>query len=283
MAVPTYNNTIRFDDWPKPGQPFSSRFISNYSDKVRQDFNFMNGGLSLADNMNGAIVTMSMTHGVPVLVSSPLRNNARPIGALVLSCDKQTIPNLTITTSAVVNGVTVVAPAGSVWVTALYGVNESTVTTISRDSSTKLTTGSSAAVVNVCTTTSMTLTSGDWSLSGAVGFSSIPGTVTAMNAAVSKVSATFPSGTVIGDPVGGEFWSNLSLPSFPANNEPVISIPTYRVVVSFGNTLQLFLVASASYTGTGANAVFVAGFLQARLMGVPSNTNATVRIYFAGA
>lgn len=284
MSVPTYNNTIRFDDWPKPGEAFSSRFISNYAEKVRQDFNFLNGGLSLRDNMNGAVVTMSMAHGVPVLVASPLRNNATPIGALALSCDTQQIPNLSLSTSAVVNSVTVTAPSGSLWLTAKYPVpSGGNYQSISRLQSNSIALSTNTAA-NVGTTANITVGPGIWLLSAIVGF--VGATTTTwirFDGSISSTSATLSNANTLAMPLSGEIriTHRLSNGAFTSNAQDWnVVIPPITLSVPSGSTATRYLVALSTFAVSTMGAY---GFMDARQIDWDSSINANVTIYFAGA
>lgn len=79
-----FNDNIKYDDWPKPGDPFSSRFISNYTQMVKQLSVALGGFLTFGDNMNAALFAASCTHATGVKISNPLRNNSAPVQLLVL-------------------------------------------------------------------------------------------------------------------------------------------------------------------------------------------------------
>lgn len=85
---PTFNNVVRADDWPKPGVPFSSRFMSNYADFIKQSYNNMNNGMTFADNMQASWIAQSCTHAMTVSLANPLHGNVRPKQIQVL-------PNIT--------------------------------------------------------------------------------------------------------------------------------------------------------------------------------------------
>lgn len=282
MTKPTYNNVVRSDDWPKPGESFSSRFISNYAQKVQQDYNFFNGGISLSDNMNGAVITMSMTHGVPVLMASPLQSKSIPIGVIPISCDSQPIPNITITTSATINGTNTIAPSGYIFITATYPY-KSTVNRISRVRSNSINIVTSTPI-NVATPQSIVIGPGDYDIRGAIGYKFTSTTsYSELDSMVSKTSATAPSSDVIAAPSGGEFWSQITGPAtVPGVNgdDIVISMPSYQTNVLSGESLTLFLVAEALFT-VSAPSVF--GFLEARLVGPSVAANANVTMFIVGS
>lgn len=126
-----------------------------------------------------------------------------------------------------------------------------------RASSTSLTNNTA---VNVGTTTSITLTAGDWDVSGVVGF--LPAnstTVTELDAAISATSATLPSNQTIALPTAGEVWVTLGHPFTGNGNDVTLTIPTYRVSVA--TTQTLYLVARGSF---GASTLSVYGWMMAR-------------------
>lgn len=118
----------------------------------------------------------------------------------------------------------------------------------------------STNVVNVCTTTSITLTPGDWDVRGAVVF--VPGAttnITDLRVAVSKTSATLPGTDTTAVPTAGEYTDRKASAAYVPGNDITVPIPSFRVSVSV-NT-PLFLVASATFT---VSTVGVAGSLEAR-------------------
>lgn len=119
---PSFNGKLTQDDFPAPGQPWAARTVFNFSQLFAQVSQILSGGATLNDNMNGAKLTLSLAHGVPYLLASPLKSKQIPIGIQPLSCDTQATPTVSMTTSATVNGVLTAAPAGMVWLTALYPV-----------------------------------------------------------------------------------------------------------------------------------------------------------------
>ncbi len=115
---------------------------------------------------------------------------------------------------------------------------------------------------NVATTTSLTLTPGDWEISGGVNFTTAGGTsVTALYAAVSKTTAALPSTETIANPTACEAWFAWSTAANVMGGSAVttIAIPPYKGSVSV-NT-PLFLVANASFT---VSTLTCNGYLEAR-------------------
>lgn len=117
---------------------------------------------------------------------------------------------------------------------------------------------------NLCTTTSITLTAGDWDIRATFGF--IPAATTSITAficSVSATSATQPATDTTCVPTSGEFrlQNNFvaTIPGAGAMNNYVIQ--PYQVTVANGATLALFLVATASFTVSTLTGF---GWLQAR-------------------
>lgn len=104
-----------------------------------------------------------------------------------------------------------------------------------------------ATTANVCTTTSITLTPGDWWVSGAVGFTPAATTnITALLAGVTKTSATLPANDTYALPTAGEYIGQHSFVAGVPNGEFVIPIPSFRVSVSVNTPIYLF--ARAAFT-----------------------------------
>ncbi len=122
---------------------------------------------------------------------------------------------------------------------------------------------STATPANVCTTTSITLTAGDWIISGIVAFSpDTTTTVTSMEAAISKTSATLPSTATIAVPTAGEVRVRVqSSGTLITGGEYTLQIPPYRVSIS-GST-AFYLVAQSAFA-VSTNTVY--GSMEARRM-----------------
>lgn len=118
--------------------------------------------------------------------------------------------------------------------------------------------GSSTNVYNIC---GITLTAGDWQISGAKHY--LPtGNITDTLGGVSKTSATLPSvSTARGTPNAGEYLSMRNTPSGAYNNIPHI-IPAYQYNFS-GANVSLYLVARADFS---SGAVTACGYIEARRM-----------------
>lgn len=118
-----------------------------------------------------------------------------------------------------------------------------------------------ATTANVATTTSITLTPGDWELRGAVGFTFGATTnLTKLIAGVSLTTATLPATSTTALPTSGEVRYELAqAAAVPGANVITIQIPSYRVSVASNTTL--FLVAQATFTVSTASAF---GYMEAR-------------------
>jgi hypothetical protein len=102
--------------------------------------------------------------------------------------------------------------------------------------------------------TSLTLTEGEWDVSGVTGFLPAASTsITALNGGASETSATVGS-------LGANF-SFTQAAVVPGAVGQVFANPTYRVVVPKGSTTTVYLVARATFTVSTLGAY---GTLQAR-------------------
>ncbi len=111
-------------------------------------------------------------------------------------------------------------------------------------------------------TQSITLTPGDWEISGYVGFSpNTTTTVTDLNVGISKTSATMPAVDVIGVPTAGESRLRIFVSSgvIITGGEYTFAIPRYRA--SFSTSTTLYLVALTTF---GVSTTFVYGSMEAR-------------------
>jgi hypothetical protein len=114
-----------------------------------------------------------------------------------------------------------------------------------RSAAASLTTGT---VANV-TAATLDLTAGDWDISGAVGF--LPGATTSITllfAGVSLTSATLPAGdtTAVNNSTGEYYTASANAAFVPSNNDIVLIIPSYRVILT-GNT-TFYLVSRGNFT-----------------------------------
>lgn len=131
--------------------------------------------------------------------------------------------------------------------------------TISRAfaSATGLTTGTT---INVGTTASITLTPGEWEVSGAVGFSvAATTTVTNLVGAVSKTSATLPATSTRALPTAGEVRYEFSQASAANNGQVTVPIVPFRVNVTADT--PIYLVAQATFATAACSAY---GYMEAR-------------------
>lgn len=126
MAKLTPPSKITQADFPQKSDAgfsgFTPKFIQNFATYIRDLYNALNGNLTISDNLSGAELILSLAHGVPHLIKSPLRSGVVPISAIAIGCDTQPFPSLSLNTSATVNGTFTTAPAGYIFVTALYPV-----------------------------------------------------------------------------------------------------------------------------------------------------------------
>ncbi len=113
---------------------------------------------------------------------------------------------------------------------------------------------STNSTANVGTTTSITLTAGDWQVSGAVGIAvNSTTTLNQILAAVSKTTATIPSTDTAAVPTSGEYLTAIEFGTalqVTDSKSPVATIPPFRVSVANGATLQIFLVVRVDFGGT---------------------------------
>ncbi len=117
------------------------------------------------------------------------------------------------------------------------------------------------------TTSSITLTAGDWSIQGMVGFLAGTATsVTAIGVGISQTSATLPASDTSAVPTNGECRIAFD-PSggIVATSVPVdtLTIPPYQVLIPFNTTMTLFLVTQVTFASSTLSAY---GSMEARRM-----------------
>lgn len=137
--------------------------------------------------------------------------------------------------------------------------------TISRVYSSK-TTLSSGTAVNIGTTTSITLTPGDWEIHAWGGFETgASTTVSELDIAVSATSATLPAGDAFFCPnSSGEAWATATYNAFVfGGGQNGLALVPYRVVIASGQTQTLYLVGKSIF---GVSTMKVWGFMEARRM-----------------
>jgi hypothetical protein len=119
---------------------------------------------------------------------------------------------------------------------------------------------SALTTATALTIASFTPTSGDWLISGAVGF--LPGATTSITdlaGCVSLTTNTFPAADRRGNPLNGEIIQLNGYAAFvPGAVDTVIAIPSYRFKTD--GSITLFLVARATFTVSTLSAY---GFIQA--------------------
>ncbi len=130
-----------------------------------------------------------------------------------------------------------------------------------RSNSTSLT---SATTVNVGTTTSITLTPGDYEIIARCGFTAgATTTVSVLNCGISKTSATLPGNDTIAVPTSGEYLATQGFPStvFGAVDYTMDIAPIQYSVAQSSTTQVIYLVASSTF---GVSTMNVYGSLYAR-------------------
>ncbi len=266
----SFNTNIRTDDWPKAGEDFTQRFISNYSQMVTQLGQALAQGLTFADNMNACWLTASCTHATAVGIANPLQNKSAPKQVLVFP-GAQPVRSYSWTYAPSTNQITL---------TVNYDVTPSFLGPITRVRSNALALSNNVAA-NVCTTTSITLTPGDWDVRGSVAILGTSSTqVDGFNAAISKTSATLSAADTIAVPTAGELRILNHAGTMNASaNDTSISLECYRVSVAIGATMQLFLVTSNAFS---VSTLSTYGSLEARLVGPASGTNDTPIVLVIG-
>lgn len=112
------------------------------------------------------------------------------------------------------------------------------------------TAATTATTLNV-TATKLTLTAGDWDISGSVTFTPQSGgtVVTTIDAGISKTSATLPAADTLSDPTSGESRIENNYPAgfSPGGSLPIaLIIPTTRASIS--SSTDFYLVAYSAFT-----------------------------------
>lgn len=275
----SFNDKITQADFPKAGEAFSPRFVKNFADMVRQVSQWSQKGVTLADNCNGAVLTLNMAHGVPQLVSKPLPGGANPLGVRAINCDTQAIPTLTMSQTATVNGVVVNAGQGSVWLTALYPIAPKSLSIVTQFAN-KISIGTSTSVVNVCSPAAIVLTPGQWALQAFVG-ASFTGAINQFDAGVSASSASLPGNAIVVPDALGNCRMIESLVAGTLADFQILSTSmAYPVSVATGATSTLFLVSSGTFS-SGSGTTW--GTLLAQLTGPAAGTTANVTLFIEGA
>lgn len=213
---------------------------------------------TFADNMMATVKTQSFTDGVMLTVATGLKSP--PIGIIPVWTDNANgFPRLALTYQA---------DQSQIGITATFNSPQTYLGPISRlrSAATSLSTG---VAVNVCTTTSLTLTAGDWDVRGYVGWN-FAGTTTVnyLRGAISSTSATLPANDTIAVPTSGQVRTQLSYPAttVPGGVDDTVTM-IERVSVAAGATLPLYLVADAVF---GVAACVVYGSMEARLITGPA-------------
>lgn len=114
-------------------------------------------------------------------------------------------------------------------------VGEVIVSSVASGSAVSLTTGTAANIASI------SLTAGDWDISGNVNFKYTTATVTGASAGINDVSAVVPT-------TGAEGYSGLQLTAVTTNDS--ITIRPARVPIA--STTTIYLVGTSTFTGTAA-------------------------------
>lgn len=116
-----------------------------------------------------------------------------------------------------------------------------------------------ATSLNV-TAAALSLTAGDWDVSGAIGFLPAATTsVTILQAAISKTTAALPASDTLGVPTSGEVTMQVSTAANVMVSDTLVPLPTTRI--SLAGTTSIFLVANATFS---VSTLTVYGSLNAR-------------------
>ncbi len=121
-------------------------------------------------------------------------------------------------------------------------------------------TGASSTVSLNVLATALSLTAGDWDVSGCLVFLPAASTsITLLKAAISKTSATLPATDTIGVPTSGEVSAQYTTAANVATGDISLVMPTCRI--SLATTTSIYLVANATFS---ASTLTVYGSLNAR-------------------
>lgn len=97
------------------------------------------------------------------------------------------------------------------------------------------------------TSTALSLTAGDWEVTGAVAFTTSGASFQDFELAFSKTSATLPATTTRAVPTSGEFYITYSAVAVAGDDVSVHSTPTVRI--SLSSTTTIYFVVQATYSG----------------------------------
>lgn len=122
-------------------------------------------------------------------------------------------------------------------------------------------TGATSTTTLNVTASALSLTAGDWDVSGCVVFLGAAGTsVTLLKGGISKTTATLPATDTIGVPTAGEVSAQISTAAMVLGaNDWSMQMPVCRI--SLASTTSIFLVANATFS---VNTLTVYGSLNAR-------------------
>lgn len=121
-------------------------------------------------------------------------------------------------------------------------------------------TGATSTTSLNVTAAALSLTAGDWDVSGCVVFLPAATTsVTILKAAISKTTATLPATDTIGVPTSGEVAAQITTAANIATGDISLDMPMCRI--SLASTTNIFLVANATFS---VSTLTVYGSLNAR-------------------
>lgn len=121
-------------------------------------------------------------------------------------------------------------------------------------------TGATSTTTLNVTASALSLTAGDWDVSGVVVFLAAATTsVTLLKSAISKTSATLPATDTIGVPTSGEVSAQISTAANIMTGDTSLQMPMCRI--SLASTTSIFLVANATFS---VSTLTVYGSLNAR-------------------
>ncbi len=276
-------------DWRKD----SESVVSSVSDFQEQAIKAINGKLTIRENTTSWEDDYDLDHGVETRIKNPLDGPCR--GVFAVKCvgvelDSGNKPTRKLYSLSVprIDWEQADSDGKNLLITATFPRTVSGAVDEVLGPITRLRSNAAALTspntLNVCTTTSITLTPGAWLVRGAVGFNPAATTnVTLFRWGVSATSATLPATDTLAVPTSGEirFAQNYSA-GFVPGGDFAFAIPAYRVSVATGATLPLFLVASSTFTVSTSAAY---GWMEAARVvetySIPS-PRGRVRLFFYG-
>ncbi len=269
MKLGNIKRLLREDLPDIPKGEWADIWLNNQNQANEQIVQALQSGLTFGDNFNAVLRSYRFTHGVARTIPVPDQLSGVPVAIDCWGCKQ--VPG---TTRVPIDHIDwqpadnpdpkgprliTITPYFQRTISGAVGDMLGPITRV-RSSGTPIT--PTGTTVNVCTTTSITLTAGRWQVRGAVGYQPAATTsVTVLAYGVSATSATLPGADTIAVPTNGEIrFDQNSAAGFVPGGEVTYPIPSYRVTVATGATLPLFLVALA---GFGVSTIKVFGSLEA--------------------